>query len=352
MIHRIGIWNTAFLGDAVLTLPLIQSLRATFPDASLDFWVRRGVGSLFTAHPDIAAVHEFDKKGGLSGALQSAKAIRHSHYDLWINAHTSPRSALMTLNARLGGARMTIGYDAPFYNKLVHSRTVDRRFHELDEIERLLQLAHPVSALAPIQEQSWPHLALPAEAHAAAEAYWQANVRGPVLGMHPGSVWATKRWTVDGFAEVARRAVSQGAHVMLFAGPSEVDVANDVIRRAHLKSAIFPDGTPALLNVAGKLSLTELGAYLARLNCYISNDSGPMHMAWAQHTPITAIFGPTVRQLGFYPRGPKTTVLEATLDCRPCGLHGPQVCPQKHHNCMRHVTADMVWADVKGKLFG
>lgn len=350
MVRRIGLWNTAFLGDAVLTLPLIQTLHATFPEATLDFWVRRGVGTLFTAHPDIAAVHEFDKKGGLSGALQTAKHIRNAHYDLWINAHTSPRSALMSLAAH-GGAR-TIGYDAPLYNKLVHTHTVPRRFHELDEIERLLQLTIPLNNLYQIQEVSWPNLVLPESAHAAAATYWRDNVRGPVLGMHPGSVWATKRWTVDGFADIAKRAVSQGAHVMVFAGPSEVDVANEVIRRAHLKSAVFPDGTPALLNVAGKLSLCELGAYLNRLNCYLSNDSGPMHMAWAQRTPITAVFGPTVRQLGFYPRGPQTTVLEADLDCRPCGLHGPQVCPQKHHNCMRHVTANMVWDDIVGKLFG
>ena len=104
--------------------------------------------------------------------------------------------------------------------------------------------------------------------------------------------------------------------------------------------------------MAGKLSLCELGAYLARLNAYVSNDSGPMHMAWAQHTPITAIFGPTVRQLGFYPRGEASTVLETAIDCRPCGLHGAKVCPKKHHRCMSEVTPDMVWNDVKQKLFG
>ncbi len=176
-------------------------------------------------------------------------------------------------------------------------------------------------------------------------------MQAPVLGMHPGSVWATKRWCVDGFAEIAKRAVASGAHVMLFAGPGEVDVAHEVVKLAGIEHVVLPNGKPALLDVAGKLSLCELGAYLQRLNCYLSNDSGPMHMAWAQHTPITAVFGPTVRELGFYPRGEQTTVLETTLDCRPCGLHGPQVCPKQHHNCMRHVSPDMVWADIEKKLF-
>ncbi len=75
-----------------------------------------------------------------------------------------------------------------------------------------------------------------------------------------------------------------------------------------------------------------------------------MHLAWAQDTPLVALFGPTVRKLGFFPRGDNSTVLEVPLDCRPCGLHGPKKCPKGHHDCMRRLTPDMVWDALRAKL--
>jgi heptosyltransferase-2 len=106
-----------------------------------------------------------------------------------------------------------------------------------------------------------------------------------------------------------------------------------------------------LRSLAGKLSLPLLAACLARLSCYLTNDSGPMHLAWVQHVPVTALFGPTVRSLGFFPRGEGSSVLEAAVPCRPCGLHGPAACPLRHHQCMLRIAVDDVWRDVEGKLW-
>ncbi|HKI81718.1 MAG TPA: glycosyltransferase family 9 protein, partial [Pseudodesulfovibrio sp.] len=98
-------------------------------------------------------------------------------------------------------------------------------------------------------------------------------------------------------------------------------------------------------------SLPELAAYLGRLDAYLTNDSGPMHLAWTQEVPLVALFGPTVKALGFFPRGDNATVLENDgLDCRPCGLHGPKKCPEGHFKCMRDLTPDRVWDVLKAKL--
>ncbi|MFR0875491.1 MAG: glycosyltransferase family 9 protein [Bilophila wadsworthia] len=148
----------------------------------------------------------------------------------------------------------------------------------------------------------------------------------------------------SGFAEIARRAAARGAHVLVFAGPGEEGVARDVIALSELK------GNPLLHDLSCALTLPELAAYLRMLNCYVSNDSGPMHLAWAQHTPVTALFGPTVRELGFFPRGDSAKVFEVSLECRPCGLHGPHHCPKKHHRCMVDIDVEAVWRDVAGKL--
>ena len=75
-----------------------------------------------------------------------------------------------------------------------------------------------------------------------------------------------------------------------------------------------------------------------------------MHLAWSQDVPLVALFGPTVKQLGFFPRGKNSTVAEIDLDCRPCGLHGPRKCPKDHFRCMRTLTPDMVWEKLSAKL--
>ena len=211
---RIAVWNTAFLGDAVLTLPLIQTLADAFPGSEIDFYVRRGLASLFEAHPALHAVYEYDKRriagnNRLSALLKSGRILGGRRYDIWIGAHPSPRSALL---ARLSGAPLRVGYIGGPVAALCYNRRVSRRFSELHEIERLLELLKPI--LPPeTPRQHWPELTLPSEALEKAAAFRESLRQGdqePVLlGLHPGSVWGTKRWLPSGFAEIARRAAAR-----------------------------------------------------------------------------------------------------------------------------------------------
>jgi heptosyltransferase II len=142
---------------------------------------------------------------------------------------------------------------------------------------------------------------------------------------------------------VARRALAAGAVVLLFAGPCEEGLAAEIAAEAGPYN-------PHLVNLAGLLDIPALAASLSRLDACLTNDSGPMHLAWVQDTPLCALFGPTTRQLGFFPRGDNSRVLEMSMDCRPCGLHGHAACPMKHHQCMRDITPDRVWDVLRGML--
>lgn len=338
---RIGIWNTAFLGDAVLTLPLIRTVKAAYPDSPIDFYVRKGVESLFAAQPELDNVYAYDKRGAqksIFAAMSFGRELAKKEYSLWISAHTSFRSGVI---ARWTSARTRIGYNKPAFNNWLYTTTVDRKFFELEEIERLMQLVKPLSITNTVD---WPELVLPQQAYNDADAYWNTHVDSPVLGVHPGSVWATKRWPAEFYAEVVAKAIDAGAQVMVFAGPGEEAIAQDVITQSGAAQS------GRLLDLSGSLTLVQLAAYLNKLDCYVTNDSGPMHIAWAQRTPVTAIFGPTVRALGFYPRGEDSTVLETEIVCRPCGMHGPQTCPKGHFKCMHSVTPQVVWEDVRKKL--
>ncbi|CCO22636.1 glycosyltransferase family 9 protein [Maridesulfovibrio hydrothermalis] len=337
---KIALWQTAFLGDAVLTLPLIKALSLHFPDAEIHLFVRKGVESLFAAQRELAGVHGFDKRGaqkGMGAAFKYGSDIGAQGFDLFISAHTSMRSAVVS---RATGISRRIGYDAPCFNRFVYTETVKRRFEELEEVERLMALGGPlgISGTAPRAG-----LDLPEDAVRQAEDFF-AQFTQPVIGVHPGSTWETKKWPEDNFAKIISKSLDGGCKVLLFGGPEEVDLCDSVLRRSGRASEV--------VNLAGKLSLQQLAAYIRQLGVYLTNDSGPMHIAWVQDVPLVALFGPTVKRFGFFPRGDNSTVLQTSgnLPCRPCGLHGGRVCPEKHHKCMTDISVDMVWSEIAGKL--
>lgn len=341
--HRIAVWNTAFLGDAILTLPLLRALKDAFPQAETDFYVRRGLGDLFRAQPELRAVVEYDKRrSGPGDLIRLGRDIAARRYDLWIGCHLSPRSSLLALLSR---APIRVGYSGSLLRRLCYTRLVGRDFDRLHEIDRLLRLAGPVGAAPDPATAAQPRLIL---SPAVREAAFRSAAR-PCLGLHPGSVWGTKRWTEEGFAFVAAAALTEGADVVLFAGPGE-EAAAARVQALTLRKAL-PPASGRLHNLAGRLSLPELAASIGLLDCYVGNDSGPLHLAWCQGVPVTAIFGPTTEKLGFFPRGEHASVVEIPLPCRPCSLHGPQVCPLGHHRCMKDIDPEVVWQDVRRKLF-
>ncbi|MGE4292221.1 MAG: glycosyltransferase family 9 protein [Desulfovibrio sp.] len=334
--RKIGVWQTAFLGDAVLTLPLLRALNLAYPKAELHFFVRGGLEGLFAAQQGLASVTGFYKRGGqksLAAAWRLGREISNQDFDLWISPHASLRSAVVALAT---GAPMRIGYRAPLYNRVAYTHTVNRCFRRFEEIERLLRLLRPLD-LEPAQgDFPWPELTLPPDAHSRAAELLQ-GLRRPLLGLHPGSTWPTKQWPVEYFAEVASHAARAGAGVAVFAGPGEEADATRVVELADA-----PQGS--VVNLAGQPNLPALAACIRRVDAYLTNDSGPMHLAWMQHVPTLALFGPTVRDLGFFPRGETAEVLEMTgMTCRPCGLHGPRRCPRGHHECMRLLKPEQVW---------
>jgi heptosyltransferase-2 len=343
--RTIGVWQTAYLGDSVLTLPLLQALAEAYPAARIHFFVRRGLSGLYAGLPYLAGVHEFDKRGaqgGLSGAWLYGKTLRPMDFDLWISSHRSLRSALV---AKAVGAPVRIGYSTPWFNRLAYTKVIDRRFGQAHEIERLNRLLIPLGITA---GDNWPRFTPPAKAMEDAARFWREHGLDDqamhVIGLHPGSVWPTKRWPATHYASLLDLAVEHGLRVIVFAGPGEESVAAQVMAEAR-------HGTDkAVINLSGKLNLPALAAYLARLSVYVSNDSGPMHLAWAQHVPIVALFGPTVERFGFYPMGSRSRVLEVDLDCRPCGLHGHQQCPKDHHECMVRITPEQAWQAVRQVL--
>ena len=312
--------QTAFLGDVVLTTPLLSVLAERH--GPVDVVTTPAAASLLEHHPAVADVLRYDKHGtarGWRGLRRLGSELRARRYRSVYLPHRSWRSAVLGL---WSGAAERIGFaDSPA--ALTYTRRV-RRPTSGHEVERLLALAQPFGETTPAVS-----LGLTAADHAAAEAWLTAHgVAAGFTALAPGSVWGTKRWPY--YAELTSRTDGQ---VVIVGGREDAPLAQAIVQSSGGKA----------VSAAGALSLRESAALIRRARVLVTNDSAPLHLATAVGTPVLALFGPTVPEFGFGPRHPGDVTLgHAELSCRPCSRHGPQVCPLGHHRCMRDLSVEAV----------
>jgi heptosyltransferase-2 len=159
-----------------------------------------------------------------------------------------------------------------------------------------------------------------------------------LVGLHPGSIWPTKRWPAERYALLTARLVKEaGARVILIGAREDQELSCRIAAQSCVET----------FDWTGKTTLSELMQLMRRLSLMVTNDSGPMHIAAASGVPTLAIFGPTTRELGFFPHGPGHRVLEKNLACRPCGLHGGRLCPEGHFLCMGLITVEEVFRNAR-----
>jgi heptosyltransferase-2 len=331
--------QSAFLGDTVLTLPLARDLKAALPDARLTVLTLPSLVSIFQGAPGVDEVLVDDKRGahgGLKGPWTLAEVLKARRFDLAVIPHRSFRSALL---AYLAGIPRRVGFSSSAGRWLLTDRVPFTWL--MHDLERNLALLKPLAPGVRLREDEGLYLTAAPAARAAmdrrlAEAGIPAGAA--VVGVHPGSAWPTKRWLPERFAELCRRFEANGERVVLVGGPSDQDLCARVAADS------------GALNWAGATTIDDLKALLPRMSLFVTNDSGPMHLATGSGVPTLALFGPTTRELGFFPYGAGHRVLEADLPCRPCGLHGARECPEGHFLCMRLITTEQAWAAAREML--
>jgi heptosyltransferase-2 len=170
-----------------------------------------------------------------------------------------------------------------------------------------------------------------------------------LVALAPGAAHATKRWPADGWVRLAVRLIGTGADVVLVGGPEDAELAAGIV--AAVRARAPNGGRRRIASAAGRLGLQETGAVIKRAAGLVSGDTGVMHMATGVGTPVVALFGPTVRQFGFFPyRAERSTVVELPLDCRPCSAQGGPKCPLGHHRCLDAIAPEPVFEALCGVL--
>lgn len=331
-----AVLQTSFLGDMVLTTPLLERLSG---EGLVHVVATPANAALLANHPAVASVIVFDKRGadgGLGGLRRVAKRLRAVGAQRAYLAQGSSRTAAL---AWLAGIPERIGF-ATSGGRLFTTRRVPYDL-TLHHAARLWQLANPPGApTAPAALR--PSLYPGAAEHEAMSRLLQAyGVRDdePLVALAPGSVWATKRWpSYDQLAaELLESPALRDARIVVLGAAGDAPLAQAI------GAAVASTGGAPTVDATGQLSLLGSAALLSRCRVLVSNDSAPLHLASAMNTPTVALFGPTVPALGFGPLAERQRVVQHdALACRPCHAHGPMHCPLGHWRCMRDLPPQQV----------
>ncbi|MBN1541472.1 lipopolysaccharide heptosyltransferase II [candidate division KSB1 bacterium] len=317
--------HTAFIGDLILTTPLIREAKKKFPDGRLSLLVTPQTAPLFSKNADIDEIIVYDKRGkqrGVAGFLRLLSRIRRQRFDQVLLPHRSLRSSLLSF---FSGASIRIGFDRAAGSWLLTHKLPYRE--DRHEVDRNLSLLNAVGVYIDGVEPEIVTDQQDRDAVLELLSKAEIDINAEIIGVAPGSVWPTKRWPAHYFKALIHMLQERGLQVILLGGKADEELA----------VALTPPLHRSILNLVGKLSLTESAEILKLCRVLVTNDSAPMHLAAAVGTPTVSIFGPTVTRFGFAPRGNRHRIVEIDLPCRPCGKHGGIQCPLKTHACMTHI---------------
>lgn len=314
---RILVIRWGRLGDLVLAAAATRELAFAFPGASIELAVKgeyRGVGELL---PGIDTVHPFDG-GGLAALIAYRRARLASRYDLVIDLHGNMRSRFLAFLLR--GAKRTI-YPRLSFERRALVKWKQRKGGKWKPVwERYLDGVENAGVKV---NRAPPRIDLP-----------DGGEERGAIAIAPGAGRANKRVPRDRFAETARVLSKETGRPIFLVGSAGERPLLDAI-----------DGLAGVnLRVHAGLPIPETALLLARASILITNDSGLMHLANAVKTPVVALFGPTVPELGFGPTGVRDQVLSIDLPCRPCSLHGEERCPvpERRHECLTGITLEQI----------
>jgi heptosyltransferase-2 len=302
-----------WLGDAVMATPAIEALCTIYPEAELTL-----VGSYVSIealkyHPKCTR-HYVDetKKGGdrFLNTYRFAKEL--GRHDMAVTFRNQIHSSLLLY---WSGTLITAGRRS-WHSTLLLTHAI-KAAHPSHLVEQYRDIAQSLS--------SHPLTLGNLKIHIPLHQYLR-----PTLGINPGATYGSaKRWYPEKFAEVAR-AYADRYDILLFGGPNEVEMANEI--ESRLKGI-------QVSNLAGKTTIHELCSFIGGLDLFITNDSGPMHVAAAYQVPTVAIFGPTRHLETSQWMNEKNIIVRHEMECAPCMK---RECPLGHHECMKSITSEEV----------
>lgn len=318
---KILIVQTSFLGDTILSTPVIAAIKRIYPDAELWMMTTPLSVQLVERDPLLTGVIPYDKRGqdkGIKGLLNMAGRLRSMDFNLVYSLHRSYRTSVLLFLAKIP---MRIGFSQAKLSFLYHE-TFTRDPKDHDVIRNLTILTGHDSPSA-----------LPGDLRLFAPEYDEirkdvsrAIPDSPYAVLVPGSAWETKMWHHDGFRQTGLYLRDKGFQVVLLGANEDCETNSNVAK-----------GTD-FIDLAGKTRISEAMHIMKHATLAVCNDSMSLHMASAFKIPTVVIFCATSPTFGFGPWRNKARVVEKKLSCKPCSPHGGRRCPQGTDACMKDLS--------------
>ena len=321
---NILIIHTAFIGDIVLSTALVSKVKEKYPDSNIYYLTTPLGKEILKNNPKIKEVIVYDKRGkdkGFGTFISFVRRIRKLKIDVCLTPHRYLRSSILSI---LSGAKIRVGYDIAnlsfvFNKKIKYDKTkheVEKLLSFIDDDNKRFELEMYPSEKDKIKIDT---------------LLKNLSENKKIILIAPGSKWFTKKWPEEYFKILIQNLAKRDDLLIIITGGKE-------------EKEIELDLDSKVLDLRGEISLLELAELTKRASLVVSNDSAPIHITSAfPNTRIIGIFGPTVKEFGFFPWSKNSKVFEIdSLYCRPCAIHGGNSCPEKHFRCMREITPDLI----------
>lgn len=315
--------QTAFIGDVVLATSLVENIHAAYPDAVIDFVVRKGNESLLQDHPYLGRIYIWNKKEKkIPNLIKLIREIRSQKYDRVINVQRYAATGMLTA---FSGAKKKTGFDRNPLSFLF-SRKVKHQFSGVHETERNHLLIRDFIKEPVMRPRLYP------------SSYDEEKIKKytakPFITISPASVWFTKQYPPLKWAAFINELPDYYT-IYLLGGPDDRSLCEAIIQMTTSKSPV---------NLCGEMSFLQSAALMRHAHMNFVNDSAPMHFASAVNAPVAAVYCSTVPGFGYGPLSDIKHVIERPqpLYCRPCGLHGYAACPQGHFKCALEISTEQL----------
>lgn len=345
---RILVRGVNWIGDAVMSLPAVRVIRSAFPDSDIHMMVKKWVEPIFTGDPNIDGVIEYRKEyEGVTGKLTASRLLRSARYDSAILLQNAFDAAILSY---LAGIPERAGYSRDARGFLLTDPvTVTNETRRLHNTLYYLNLMRELGLDAAYRH---PWVYMGSDERASSES-WLGALRRPVVLLNPGATYGSaKRWPPEHFSSLAGKVIRElNGSVVLTGSESERPVAGEILR--GIGRGLLTDETT--LDISGRTSLKELISIISGVDIVVTNDSGPMHLAYAVGTPLVALFGSTDPVLSGPPSfvkpgeygfmsdiefGVRDIVLRREVDCGPCF---ERECRKGDVGCLRGISPDEVY---------
>ena len=334
-INNILIRGTNWIGDAILTLPAMTSIRATYPRAHIAVLAKPWVADIYKIFSDVDEIIIYeDKYDTPTGVFRLANMLKEKNFDAAILLQNAIEAAIIAFVARIP---LRAGYNSDARGLLLtHSVKRTNEIRKVHQIDYYLEMVKALGCVPVDRKMRLEARINIQDAQDIVQKYIPETNKA-IIGIAPGATYGpAKRWLPDRFAAVADKlSESFPMQGILFGSKSDWEVAEEVRVAARTK----------LINLAGKTNLQEAIYLISQCRLFISNDSGLMHIAGALNIPTVAIFGST-NPITTSPAGNKTTIVHQNVSCSPCL---EETCPTDFR-CMKLISVENVFTAAQNIL--